>query len=213
VGFTEFALSQLPEAPRRVLEVGCGREGGVAPALAAAGYDVLAIDPHAPEGPLYQQITLEELDDSDPFDAVVAGRVLHHVRPLGPALDKLAALAPLLILDEFAWNHMDEPTMDWYESQHKVLVAAGRVPKGPPDLAEWRARHSDLHSYETLRAEVDARYDERHFEWRPYFYLWLEGPATESLEAGLIAAGAIRPIGFRYAGVSKETVRSPADSR
>ena len=35
----------------------------------------------------------------------------------------------------------------------------------------------------------------------------------ESLEAGLIAAGAIRPIGFRYAGVSKETERSPADSR
>jgi Methyltransferase domain len=213
VSFTEFALSQLGQAPRRVLEVGCGREGGVAPALAAAGYDVLAIDPHAPEGPLYQQITLEELDDPGPFDAVVAGRVLHHVNPLAPALDKLAALAPQLILDEFAWNHMDEPTIDWYESQHKVLVAAGRTPKGPPDLSEWRARHSDLHPYEALRAEVDARYDERHFEWRPYFYLWLEGPATKSLEAGLIAAGAIRPIGFRYAGVSKETERSPADSR
>jgi hypothetical protein len=132
---------------------------------------------------------------------------------LAPALDKLAALAPHLILDEFAWNHMDEPTIDWYESQHRVLVAAGRTPKGPPSLAEWRERHSDLHPYETLRAEVDARYDERHFEWRPYFYVWLEGPATESLEAGLIAASAIRPIGFRYAGVSKETVRSPADSR
>jgi hypothetical protein len=213
VGFTEFVLSQLPEAPRRVLEVGCGHEGGVAPVLAAAGYDVLAIDPHAPEGRLYRQIALEEFEDPGPFDAVVAGRVLHHVHPLGPALDKLAGLAPLLILDEFAWNHMDEPTIDWYESQHRVLVAAGREPKGPPDLGEWRARHSDLHPYETLRVEVDARYDERHFEWRPYFYRWLEGPATESLEAGLIAAGAIRPIGFRYAGVSKETVRSPADSR
>jgi hypothetical protein len=144
---------------------------------------------------------------------VVAGRVLHHVHPLAPALDKLAALAPHLILDEFAWNHVDEPTIDWYESQHRVLVAAGREPKGPPSLAEWGARHADLHPYETLRAEIDARYDERHFEWRPYFYRWLEGPATESLEAGLIAAGAIRPIGFRYAGVSKETVRSPADLR
>ncbi|MGZ8692017.1 MAG: class I SAM-dependent methyltransferase [Gaiellaceae bacterium] len=211
--FTEFVLSQLPEAPRRVLEVGCGHEGGVAPALAAAGYDVLAIDPHAPEGPLYRQITLEELDDAGPFDAVVAGRVLHHVHPLAPALDKLAALAPQLILDEFAWNHMDEPTIDWYESQHRVLVAAGREPKGSSDLAEWRASHSDLHTYETLRAEIDVRYDERHFEWRPYFYRWLEGPATESLEAGLIAAGAIRPVGFLYAGVSRETVRSPADSR
>ena len=174
---------------------------------------MLAIDPHAPEGPLYRQITLEELDDPGPFDAVVAGRVLHHVDPLAPALDKLARLAPLLVLDEFAWNHMDEPTIDWYESQHSVLVAAGREPKGPPDLSEWHAGHTDLHPYETLRAEVDERYDERHFEWRPYLYLWLEGPSTESLEAGLIAAGAIRPIGFRYAGVSKETVRSPADSR
>ena len=196
-----------------MLEVGCGREGGVAPALAAAGYDVLAIDPQAPEGPLYRQTTLEELNDPGLFDAVVAGRVLHHVHPLGPALDKLAALAPQLILDEFAWDHVDEPTIEWYESQHRVLVAAGREPKGPPDLSEWRARHSDLHPYETLRSEIDARYDERHFEWRPYFYRWLAGPATESLEAGLIAAGAIRPIGFRYAGVRRETERSPAESR
>jgi len=213
VDFTEFALSQLPGPPRRVLEVGCGYQGGVAPALAAAGYDVLAIDPDAPEGPLYRAIALEELDDPGPFDAVVAGRVLHHVQPLGAALDKLVGLAPLLVLDEFAWNHMDEPTIDWYESQHRLLVAAGRDPKGPFDLAEWRSRHTDLHPYETLRHELDARYEQRHFEWRPYFYRWLGGPASESLEQGLIDAGAIRPIGFRYAGVRRETVRSSADSR
>jgi SAM-dependent methyltransferase len=213
VDFKDYALSQLAAPPQRILEVGCGHEGGVAPALASAGYDVLAIDPDAPDGPSYRRVTLEELDDPGPFDAVVAGRVLHHVHPLGAALDKLAALAPLLILDEFAWNHMDEPTVGWYESQHRLLVAAGREPKGPADLAEWRARHADLHPYETLRAEVDARYEQRHFEWRPYFYRWLGGPASESLEEGLIAAEAIRPIGFRYAGVRRETVRSPADSR
>jgi hypothetical protein len=211
--FTAFALSQLPEPPRRVLEVGCGHEGGVAPALVAEGYDVLAIDPEAPEGPLYRQIALQDLDDAGPFDAVVAGRVLHHVDLLGAALDKLVGLAPLLILDEFAWNHMDEPTIDWYESQHSVLVAAGREPKGPPDLSEWRAEHADLHPYEVLRAEIDSRYDECYFEWRPYLYRWLGGPATESLEAGLIQAGAIRPIGFRYAGVRTDAVRSSADAR
>lgn len=196
-----------------MLEVGCGREGGVARELAAAGYDMLAIDPDAPEGPLYRRVTLEALDDPGPFDAVVAGRVLHHVHPLGSALDKLVGLAPLLILDEFAWNHMDEPTISWYEAQHRVLHAVGQEPHGPPDLAEWRERHQDLHPYETLRAEVDARYEERHFEWHPYFYRWLAGPATESLEQALIDAGAIRPIGFRYAGVSRETVRSTADPR
>ena len=213
LGFATFVLSQLPPVPARVLEIGCGRAGGVAPALASAGYDVLAIDPDAPSGSLYRQITVEELDDPGPFDAVVAGRVLHHVHLLGPVLDKLARLAPLLLLDEFAWNHMDEPTVDWYESQHRVLVAAGREPKGPSNLAGWRARHTDLHPYETLRRELDARYEERRFEWRPYFYRWLGGPASESLEQALIAAGAIRPIGFRYAGVRTETVRSSADAR
>jgi hypothetical protein len=213
VNFTEFVLSQLPQPPGRVLEVGCGRKGGVASALASAGYEVLAIDPDAPDGPLYRQVALEELDEPGPFDAVVAGRVLHHVHPLGSALDKLAGLAPLLILDEFAWNHLDGPTVEWYEAQHRLLVAAGREPKGPPDLAEWRARHADLHPYETLRAEVAERYDERSFEWRPYLYRWLQGPASEALEEGLISAGAIRPIGFRYAGVRRETVRSAAESR
>jgi hypothetical protein len=211
--FADYVKAHLPPPPARVLEVGCGSEGGVAPLLAEAGYDVLAIDPDAPDGPLYRRITLEELEDEGPFGAVVAGRVLHHVHPLDLALDKLGALAPLLILDEFAWNHVDEATKDWYEAQHRVLVAAGQAPKGPPDLGAWCARHADLHPYETLREEVDRRYEQRDFEWRPYFYRWLEGPATESLEATLIDAGAIRPIGFRYAGVSKETVRSSADSR
>jgi Methyltransferase domain len=207
--FTEFTLSQLAAAPLRILEVGCGHEGGIAPALAAAGHDVLAIDPHAPDGPLYRQVTLEELDDPGPFDAVVAGRVLHHMHPLPPALDKLAALAPLLLLDEFAWNHLDEPTVDWYESQYRLLVAAGREPNGPRDLAEWRARHLGLHPYETLRAEVDARYDEEYFEWRPYLYRWLDGPASEALESMLIDAEAIRPIGLRYVGRTRSK-RAPS---
>jgi hypothetical protein len=207
--FTAFTLSQLAREPQRVLEVGCGREGGVAPALAQAGHHVLAIDPEAPEGPLYRRITLEELDDPGPFDAAVAGRVLHHVEPLGPALDKLAALAPLLVLDEFAWNHMDAATTDWYESQHRTLVAAGREPKGPPELNEWRQRHADLHPYEALRAELDTRYETVLAEWRPYLYLWLEGPASEALESTLIDAAAIRPIGFRYVG-RRRSKRAPS---
>jgi SAM-dependent methyltransferase len=212
VDFTEYALSQLPEPPQRVLEVGCGYEGGIAPGLAAAGYDVLAIDPDAPEGAFYRRVTLEQLDDPGPFDAAVAGRVLHHVHPLGAALDKLAALAPILILDEFAWNHIDEPTLEWYEAEHARLAAEGHGLKGPADLKAWRERHQGLHTYETLRAELDARFAERHFEWGPYFHRWLDDAATEPRERELIESGSIRPIGFRYAGVRRETVRSSADS-
>ena len=202
--FAEFVLSQLPPRPLRVLEVGCGEEGGVVPTLAAAGHDVLGVDPDAPKGRRYRRVTLEELDEPGPFDAVVAGRVLHHVRALQPALAKLAALAPLLVLDEFAWNHIDGPTVRWYENRHRRLVAAGREPKGPPDIDEWRRKHSDLHPYETLRQELDARYTERYSEWRPYFYRWLGDPETEEEERSLIAAGAIRPIGFRYSGVARD---------
>jgi Methyltransferase domain len=213
MSFADFVLRQLPPTPARVLEVGCGEEGGIAPMLAATGYDVLAIDPDAPDGPLYRRITLEELDDPGPFDAAAAGRVLHHVHPLGPAFDKLAALAPLVVIDEFAWNHMDDATIEWYERRHRQLREAGQHPKAPPGFPEWLARHPDLHPYETLRGELDSRYEPRHFEQRPYLYRWLRDPATRSLEEAAIAAGAIRPIGWRYAGVRRETVRSSADVR
>jgi hypothetical protein len=37
----------------------------------------------------------------------------------------------------------------------------------------------------------------------PFLYRLLGGVATEVLEQALIDAGAIRPIGFRYAGVPR----------
>jgi Methyltransferase domain len=213
MGFFDFVLRELPPSPARILEVGCGQEGGIAPRLADAGYDVLAIDPDAPAGPLYRRIALEELDDAERFDAAVAGRVLHHVHPLGPALDKLAMLAPLVVIDEFSWNRMDEATVDWYESRHRALTARGRNPKAPPSFPEWLARHPNLHPYETLRCELDSRYEQRYFEQRPYLYRWLRDPETRTLEETAIAAGTIQPIGWRYAGVRRETLRSAAEAR
>jgi 2-polyprenyl-3-methyl-5-hydroxy-6-metoxy-1,4-benzoquinol methylase len=49
--FATFVLEQLPPPPARVLEVGCGEEGGLVATLAGAGYDVLGVDPHAPDAP------------------------------------------------------------------------------------------------------------------------------------------------------------------
>lgn len=189
-----------------MLEVGCGR-GELALALAAAGYDVLAIDPRAPVGEIFRQTTLDELDDPGPFDATIAGRVLHHVDPLEPAVDKLAALAPLLLVDEFAWERLDPPTQDWYEGQHRMLVAAGREPSGPPDLDGWREEHDDLHPSDVVRAAVRRRFEERVLEWRPYLYRWLEGPASEALEQALIDAGAIQALGYHWAGRRRKLTR------
>jgi hypothetical protein len=201
--FAEFLLERLPAPPARVLEVGCGEEGGVTPALAEAGYDVLGVDERAPEGERFRRITLQQLEEPASFDAVVAERVFHHVHPLGEALDKVARLAPLFVLDEFAWDRIDDPTRDWYERQHRLLASAGSTPSGPPDLAEWRARWTGLHPSDAILRELATRFDERWYEDRPYLYRWLGGPATEELEQGLLDADAIQPIGFRWIGVRR----------
>jgi ubiquinone/menaquinone biosynthesis C-methylase UbiE len=162
---TDFVLSQLPAAPAPVLEVGCG-EGELARALADQGYDVVAIDPEAPEGTIFRQTTIEALDEPGPFDAVVASRSLHHVEDLGGVLDKLVRLLAsrgALVLNEFAWDRRE------------------------PMTPEWEEEHAALHGYGAMRAELDARFAERFFEWRPY-------PADGEEVPGL---------GFRYVGVPK----------
>ena len=178
--------------------MGCGREGGLVAALAAAGYDVLGVDPHAPDGPAFRQIRFQDVDGA--FDAVVAGRVLHHVDPLDEGIAKLASLAPLLLVDEFTPTRLDANARDWYEGQHRMLAAAGAYPPGPPDLGEWATRHPDLHSDETLLAALRECYDERVLERVPYLHRWLGGPSSEALEGTLIDAGAIPAIGYRWAG-------------
>jgi SAM-dependent methyltransferase len=160
---TEFVLSQLPSVPARVLEVGCG-EGELARAVAAAGYDVVAIDPEAPDGQIFRRTTIEAFADPGPFDAVVASRSLHHVEELGSVLDKLLRLLDgPLILNEFAWDRRE------------------------PMTPEWEEEHEGLHGYDVMRPELDARFEERFFEWRPY-------PVDGEQVPGL---------GFRYVGTPR----------
>ena len=165
---------------------------------------MLAIDPRAPEGPHYRRLTLEELEP-EPFDAVVAGRVLHHVTPLAPALAKLAGLAPLLVADEFAWDRIDAAAQHWYERLYTERCAEGEHPAGPPDLDEWRSRHLDLHSSETLLTALDAVYETSDVEWRPYLYHWL-GDETKRLERAAIDAGELPAIGYRFTSRARRTL-------
>jgi SAM-dependent methyltransferase len=160
---TAFVLSQLPPAPARVLEVGCGK-GELARALAEEGYEVVAIDPEAPGGPIFRQTTIEEFRDDGSFDAVVASLALHHVEDLGGVLAKFVRmLRGPLILNEHAWDRLE------------------------PMTPEWEEEHAGLHGYEAMRTELDERFEERFFEWRPYPIDGEEVPG----------------LGFRYVGVSK----------
>lgn len=205
--FFDFVVAHAP-AGGRVLEIGCG-DGALARELDAAGFDVLAIDPVAPVGAIFRRVALEELDEGGPFDAVVASMSLHHVHDLGAALDRIAGLlgrGGLLLLDEFAFDRLDEATADWYHGQLRALAAArGReVPPSPDVLrAEWEAEHAGLHGYAVMRPALDARFDERAFFLEPYLHRYLDGAAGDTLERALIEAAAIQAIGYRYAGAPR----------
>jgi SAM-dependent methyltransferase len=204
--FLEFAGEHLPPPPARLLEVGCG-QGQLTTALAVAGYDVLGIDPLAPPGELFRRLKLEDVEETESFDGIVAAFSLHHVRDLDAGLDKIAALlvpGGVLVVDEFGWDRLDETTLDWLYGQRRALAAAGhgKAPNSVDELREeWEAEHLGLHGFAALREGLDERFDERLFEWVPHLHRALAGVATEVLEQALIDARAIQALGFRYAGV------------
>ena len=188
-----FWLEYLPSPPVRVLEVGCG-SGELARALDSAGYRVLAIDPNAPDGPIFRRVRLEELDEPGPFDAVVASSSLHHIHDLGAGLDRFRALLipdGRLLLDDFGWDLVDPPTAAWLGEQAQVA---------PEDLlARWNGEHAGLHGYEGMRRELDLRFEQLLLTREPYLYR-TSYRADEAEERALIGDGTIAAIGFRYVG-------------
>lgn len=195
MGFTEFVLHHLPPAPARVLEIGCGDRGGVVPALVDVGYDAIGVDPRAPSGERFRQCDFREIEGE--FDAVVAGRVIHHLVPLDQAVERMAGLAPLVLVDEFAWDLIDPELQAWYEAEYVRRPDA----IGPPSLDEWRWKHPGLHPHDTVLAALREQYDERTLEWVPYFHHWLGD--VESPDR----------IGYVFAGIRTSTTRSSASSR
>jgi SAM-dependent methyltransferase len=169
--------------------------------MAGSGYEVVAIDPDAPKGQLFRAVSLEDFDSAEPFDAVVASRALHHIPDLPGALEKIARLlwpGGRLILDEHAYDRVDEETARWYLERR--AASEPNSPKSLEDcLAEWEADHADLHGYAAMRTELDRRFTERFFCWTPYLYGELAGVEEEE-ERALIDAGAIQAMGFRYVG-------------
>jgi SAM-dependent methyltransferase len=199
-----FVEAQLPPTPARVLEIGCGA-GDLACAVARLGYRIVAIDPKAPDGDIFESVSLEEFAGRGPFDAAVANRALHHIPDLAGALDKVARLLGprgRLIVHEHAWERMDEPTARWYlERRERIDPAAPRSVESC--LADWNTDHAGLHGSVELRAALDQRFKERLFAWTPYLYAELGGTQIELEECDLVEAGRIRALGFIYAGENR----------
>ena len=193
-----FADRWLPPPPAWILDVGCG-DGRSTRRLAGAGYEVLGLDPVAPDEPGFRRGPLEELDEPGEFDAAVAIRSLHHVHDLDAAVRALAqALRPgsRLVVFEFAIEAVDGPTLRWCDA-HSIK----RPPR--PEL------EPDVIPLARVRNALEARF--RPLAEVPTAYHALEAgrPELEADERREIAADRLLPGGARMA--YERTVRSGVD--
>jgi len=206
-----FVLRHLPPSPARVLEIGCGPVGDLTYAIAAAGYDIVAVDPVAPEGPLFRRIAFEDFTEPGPVAAVVASLSMHHIADLRRTA---AAIASLLgpggrfIMEEWDRDRLlDDATARWYFHQRQAAAVTvpltGHAPL-PARYEEWRnswiADHGELHGYGAIRDQLMAPFREQFFTWRPYLYRYGLHESLEPLERALIEEGAIQATGFRWVG-------------
>src|SRR5919108_325170 len=86
-----FVRASLPPEPGRVVDLGCGSEGGFVPRLRAEGYDAIGIDPEAPAEAQYQRVEFERAELPGQLGAIVASTSLHHVSDPAAVIDRITS--------------------------------------------------------------------------------------------------------------------------
>jgi SAM-dependent methyltransferase len=203
---------RLPAPPARVVEIGCGPLGGFVPELRSSGYEVVGVDPKAPDEEEYRRSEFEHVDLPGDFDAVVASTSLHHVVDPAEVIDRVArvlASEGTFVVVEWAWEDFDEPTARWcFErlgSDEKPGWLRRRRDEWAASGQEWGAYLSSwaeqerLHSAAALLRLLDERFDRRHLSRGPYFFAELSGTSMEDEQAA-IDAGEVQPTRIEYVG-------------
>ena len=188
-----FVRAALPAPPARVLEIGAG-DGELAEALAAAGYDVVAIDP-ASEADGVRRVPLHELDEP-PFDAAVAVVSLHHVEPLEESFARLGALVRpggVLVIDEVDFARVDE--------RAAPLVARSQRP--PAQRPSCWPTLDHMHPLARLREALQPWFELGEPVRGPYLYRWNMPTDVRAEEEALIAAGDLPATGARLVGIRR----------
>jgi SAM-dependent methyltransferase len=201
VDVNDFVRDALPAAPARVLEIGAGA-GALAARMREAGYDVLAIDP-SPGGEGVTAVALADVDEPDgSFDAAVAVLSLHHVEPLEPSLERLAALVRpggRLVVDELDVARLDLAAVTWWTEQRELSRR-----DHPHDPAEMVAgMRAELHTLETLLAALAPAFALDEPQRVPYLHRWGLEPGLYDGEAHLIATGRLPAVGARFTGTRR----------
>ena len=203
--FHEFVNEHAPP-PARLLEIGCG-DGELARALAADGYDVLGIDPAAPEGDIFRRVVLEELEPGGTYDVVVASLALHHVENLDAAVDRIASrLGPTgtLVLQEWAKERLAGKTARWYHAQLTAHAPESDHGDMPDSFELWLCQTdehlADIHPFGDVRDALARRFHANVVEWVPFLYSRGLDDTLEPEERSLIESRVIAATGVLYVG-------------
>lgn len=193
-----FVRANLPEPPVRVLEVGAG-SGGLALALRAAGYEVLAIDPN-PGSDDVRGVALADVDEpAGSFGGAVAVVSLHHVEPLDDSCRRLGELVQpggTLVVDEFDVGAFDLGAATWWLVQRRALGAD--QPQTPAELVEDHRRH--LHPLERIVAALEPHFELGLPVRGAWLHRWNLGESLRAVEEEAIARGDLRATGARFVG-------------
>ena len=225
----DFVKRFLPSECQRILEVGCGT-GELAARLSKDGYSIVAIDSDpecvAAAQSLGADAHVATWPDFDVgrFDAVLFTRSLHHIHPLDESIRRAAnslADGGRVIVEDFAYESVDERTLRWFTSALRLLEATGslaandefleRVLSKTETLKAWRQNHeNELHTAAKIDAELEKTLGHVIREDASYYFRYVANAisltgkrdailqAFAKQEGTLSAYGSIVALGRRF---------------
>jgi SAM-dependent methyltransferase len=212
----------LPAPPARILEAGCGR-GALAAALSGLGYQVTGVDRDTDMAAAAGErgVTVLQADVRDvsgEYDVALFTRSLHHAEDLDDILGHaVTLLAPggQVVIEEFAWERVDQAAADFLFDHRALLVAAGLLDADLPSgdlLDAWIAGHDFLHPGSAMLDALDRAGSDLTTVPTPMLWRLIDGrggawtePTTHvadalntirQAETRRIAGGALRPVGL-----------------
>jgi len=235
----DFIRRFLPRRCQRILEVGCGT-GELASRLSQDECSVIAIDSDRDFVAAARRLgvdarvaTWPDFDEGN-FDAVLFSRSLHHIHPLDGSVKHAAdslAEGGRIIVEDFAYESVDEKTLGWFADAISRLKTAGLLVEGDEFLNKvlsktdtlnaWRENHEHaLHMARQIRAQLEKLFGDVVNEEAPYYFRYLAGAIvpTENRdaivqglaeeEAALTRDGSIVALGRRFVAARPRQMRN-----
>lgn len=224
--FDTVAFVRAHTAPCRLLEVGCG-SGAVAARLQELGFEVTAIDEDEDVVAEARARGVNALAARWPrwqppaVDTVLFTRSLHHIPDTSAAAARAAAVAPLVLVEDFAYEECAPALIAWFASEAGKLrlppdTFAARLARAADTHGFWRAQHEhDLATAREMEDAMRAHCATVKVTGAPYLYRYLGDADPETIarvaegELEFARRSGIRPLGLRIVG--RSTARpSPA---